>query len=273
MLNIIYSLIAGVVQGLTEFLPVSSSGHLLVLHDFLKFDFVDNLAFDVVLHWGTLLALIIFFRKDLVRYVLAFFGSFRHWNIKENLDQRLAWYLALATIPAGLAGLLWENQIETVLRASWLVAVMLILFGLFLYLADVIFSKSKEIRQLGWVGALIIGVAQALALIPGVSRSGATIIAGLSQKLKRDQAARFSFLLSVPIVFLAGLKKIVDLISVDALMSGDWLILAVGFFASFISGYFCIKYFLRFLQSHSLKIFAYYRIIFGIIILLVLYFG
>lgn len=269
-MDILYSIIAGIIQGLTEFLPVSSSGHLVLFHDFFGFDFADNLSFDVVLHLGTLAALLVFFWSDVLKYLSAFFQSFFNWDLKNSPSQRLAWYILAGTIPAVVAGYFFEREIELIFRHSALVAAMLIAFGLVLYLADVYFSKIRTIDQLNWPGSFLIGVAQALALIPGVSRSGITIIAGLSQKLKREEAARFSFLLSIPVVFGAGAKKVFDLFSESAISSSQVFVLALGFLSSAVVGYLCIKYFMRFLQNHSLKVFAVYRIILGIIILLVL---
>ncbi len=271
-MEIFYSILAGIIQGLTEFLPISSSGHLVLFHDFLGFDFIDNLAFDVVLHLGTLVALVLFFYSAIIRYIFAWLQSLVKWDLKNNNNQRLAWYLFLATLPAAIAGYFLEDQIEAIFRNSILVASMLILFGILLYLADKFFLQLKTIEQLNLKNSLIIGIFQALAFIPGISRSGITIIAGLSQKLKRDQAARFGFLLSIPIIFGAGLKKTLDLFNENLIVGSDSLVLILGFLSSAISGYFCIKYFLKFLESHSLKVFAYYRIILGIIILVILSF-
>src|SRR3989338_9393606 len=134
-MDIFYSILAGVIQGLTEFLPISSSGHLVIFHDFLKFDFIDNLAFDVVLHLGTLVALIVFFFADILKYLIAFFESLVAWNLKNNLNQRLAWYLFIATLPAAIVGYFLEDRIEMVFRSPFLVALMLIIFGVILYLA------------------------------------------------------------------------------------------------------------------------------------------
>src|SRR3989338_1107019 len=270
-MEIFYSIIAGVIQGLTEFLPISSSGHLVILHDFLKFDFIDNLAFDVILHLGTLVALILFFWQDILKYFLAFCQSFFRWEINSNFEQRFAWYLILANIPAAIVGFFWEDLIGTVFRQTWIVASMLIVVGLILYLADRYLVGQNRLSQINFKNSLIIGLAQALVLIPGVSRSGITIIAGLSQKLNRETAARFSFLLSIPIIFAAGMKKIVDR-AIERSSDFNYLVLFLGFLASAITGYFCIKYFLRFLQNYSLRIFAYYRIILGVVILLILLF-
>ncbi len=270
-MNILFSLLAGIIQGLTEFLPISSSGHLVLLHDFLNFDFVDNLAFDVVLHLGTFFALVIFFWNDILKYLKAFFQSFFSWNLKQDVNQRLAWYILIATLPAVIAGYFWENIIEVVFRQISLVAIMLIVFGVILYLADKFSRKVQTIEQLKFGSSFLIGVAQAIALIPGVSRSGITIIAGLSQKLNRESAARFSFILSIPIVFGAAGKEVLNLLAEKLLGLADLPVLIIGLLSSAVTGYLCIRYFLKFLQNHSLEFFAYYRIILGIIILLILW--
>ena len=271
MSDILLSIFAGIIQGLTEFLPVSSSGHLVLFHSFFNFNFADNLAFDVVLHLGTLVAIVGFFFSDIVALIKAFFLSFVKFDLKSNTKQLLAWYLFIATIPAVIVGFFLEEQIDIIFRNTGLVAWMLIIFGILLYLADKYFKKVNTIDNLKFKSALTIGLFQAVALIPGVSRSGITIIAGLSQKLKREEAAKFSFLLATPIVFGAGLKKIIDLNSVGLGMSDFWLLI-IGFIASTVTGYFCIKYFLEFLKNHSLAIFAYYRILLGILILILMMF-
>lgn len=271
-MDIIYSIFAGLIQGLAEFLPISSSGHLVFFHYFSKFDFVNDLSFDVILHLGTLLALGIFFFKDIIKYLFAFFRSFTKWNLKSDFDQRLAWYLFLATIPALGIGYFFEKIFETYFRNPSIVAWVFIIFGIILFLADNYFSKIKNLDQLKLSNALIIGCAQVVAFIPGVSRSGITIVAGLSQKLKRQEAARFSFLLAIPATFAAGAKGLLDLYQMNALGLSNLIVLLAGFLTSALVGYLCIKYFLKFLANHSLKVFAYYRVIVGIIILIILSF-
>ena len=263
--QILQSLVAGALQGLTEFLPISSSGHLLILHELLNFNFVDDLAFDVVLHLGTLLALALFFWRDVATYAAALLQPPSH----QDENQRLAWYLVFATLPAAAAGYFFESIIETALRSTTIVALMLIGVGALLYAVDRYAPKIKAMNHLTLGGALFIGCAQALALIPGVSRSGITIIAGLSQKLNRAAAARFSFLLSMPIVLGAGLKKTIELFSSQTLELAQLQALGVGFLSSAIIGYLVIRYFLRFVERHSLAVFAYYRILLGILLLLI----
>lgn len=264
MIDILKSLLAGVVQGLTEFLPVSSSGHLIIIHDFLRFNFVDDLSFDVMLHLGTLLALVLFFWRDVIMYLKALVQP----PARQDPNQRLAWYLVVATIPAVVFGYFFEASIEAAFRTTAAVAWMLIIVGVLLYVVDRFSPKIKAMNHLTLGNALVIGFAQVLALIPGVSRSGITIIAGLSQKLNRVAAARFSFLLSMPIILGAGAKKMIDLLSTHSLDANQWALLAAGFFAAAITGYLVIKYFLRYIQRHSLAVFAYYRIGLGVLLLL-----
>lgn len=270
MLNIIYSVIAGLIQGLTEFLPVSSSGHLVFFHDLTGFDASASMPFDVILHLGTLAALVIFFWQDLWRYFLAFCQSLIKWDLKNNKDQLLAWLILIATVPAAIAGLLFEKKLENIFRHSLQVAVVMVIFGVILYVADRYLMGENGIERLTPGNSLIIGLAQMLALIPGVSRSGITIIAGMEQKLKRKDAARFSFLVSVPIIFGAGLKEMADIFTKHALGGVSLTSLFIAFLVSAVTGFFCIKYFLKYLESHSLKIFAYYRIILGLLIIIYL---
>ena len=264
-MQIFYSVLAGAVQGLSEFLPISSSGHLVLFHSWVNFNFLDDVAFDVMLHLGTLTALLVFFWTDVVKYVTAFCQSLVRWDVPHNKEQLLAWYLFVATMPAAIAGFLFEKTIESYFRTPVSVALMLVLFGLVLYAADHLSQKVNTINQLNWNGAIIIGLAQMLALIPGVSRSGITIIAGLSQKLQREQAARFSFLLSMPIIFGAGVK---ELPTVFQASSDQYAVLAAGLVSSAVIGYLVIRYFLKYIQGHSLKIFAYYRVALGGLIII-----
>ncbi len=265
-MNYFFSFLAGIIQGLTEFLPVSSSGHLVILHEIFGFNFADDIAFDVILHLGTMVALIAFFFFDLLKYLKAWLQSLIAPDLKNNDTQRLAWLVFLAAIPAGLVGLLAEKEIENFFRSPVVVGIMLILVGVVLFFADKFASLLKPLNKLNVKDSLVIGLAQILSLIPGVSRSGITIIAGLSQKLNRKDAAYFSFLVSTPLILGAGLKKFIDLIQMD-LAYADVYSLLIGFFVSAITGYLCIKYFLKFLERNSLKIFAYYRIVLGIVLL------
>jgi undecaprenyl-diphosphatase len=275
-MNYVYAALAGVIQGLTEFLPVSSSGHLLLFHDLFGFQVPDEIAFDVVLHLGTLTALLAFFWQDVIRYLRAFFTSFGSWRgrlANLTIDQRIAWYLVIATIPGAAFGFLLEDQIDAWFRNPTGVAIMLIVFGVVLYVVDRFAKKERTMDQLGFGGAIGIGLAQVLALVPGVSRSGITMIAGLAQKLNRDAAARFSFLLSMPIIFGAGAKKVIDLVQGPALSSAMMTEMLIGFVTSAVVGYFCIRYFLQYIRRHSLSVFVWYRIVVGVAVLVYLGFA
>jgi undecaprenyl-diphosphatase len=266
-MSYIYSILTGLLQGLTEFLPISSSGHLVLFHDILGFNLPDNLTFDVILHLGTLGALLLYFYKDVIKYLTAFFASFTRWKVRTDINQRLAWMLVVGTVPAVIAGYFFEDIIDRVFRNSVSVAIMLIVFGIVLYAVDKYTSKEKELNQLNWTDTIVIGLAQALALIPGVSRAGITIIAGITQKLKRETAARFSFLLAMPVVFGAGVKKVLE---IESFSCDETVLYIWGFLAALLSGYLTIKYFLAFLQKNTLKFFALYRVILGLIVIVYL---
>jgi len=268
-MNYFFSIFAGIIQGLTEFLPISSSGHLIFLHEIFGFNFIDNLAFDVVLHLGTMVAVISFFCTDLFKYLRAWLQSLIKPDLKNNKDQLLAWLVLVAALPAGIVGLLAEDQIETFFRNPLLVAVLMILVGFILFFSDRFAALSKKLSQLNFFDSLVIGFSQIFALMPGVSRSGITIIAGLGQKLNRRDAAYFSFLVSSPLILGAGLKKTLDLMQMN-LSHTDLFELLLGFIFSAITGYLCIKYFLKYLEKNSLQIFALYRIVLGTLVIIYL---
>lgn len=264
-LKLFFSTIFGAAQGITEFLPISSSGHLIILHKFSNLD-VDNLIFDVALHLGSFFALLIFFKKKIYSLFFCFLKTNKQQEDgKKNL--RLFFFIFLATIPAGLIGFFFEDKIESYFRNIAVVSATLIIGGLLLFFADKYSKKQKDIYSLSAIEIFLIGIAQALALIPGVSRSAATIIAGLGLKLQRKAAAEFSFLLSIPIIFGAAVKKMLDL-KLNALSTSDKLVFIVGILTSFIVSYLVIKYFIKFLEKHSLVWLGWYRIVLGIIILL-----
>lgn len=268
-MDILKSIILGVIQGVTEFLPISSTGHLIIFHDLLNFSMIDDLNFDVAMHLGTLSSLLIFFSKDLSKYIIAFFRSITKQKNFSDLDQKLAWLIILGAIPAGLAGWLFEDIVEQYLRSSWVVALSLIVVGIIFLIVEKDDKKNKDLSQLKLVNAVLIGLAQAVALIPGVSRSGITIAAGLNQKFKREEAAKFSFLIAIPVIFGAGFKKMLELSNIE-LSINEIIILLIGFLTALVSGYFSIKYLLKYLKYHSLNIFAYYRFFIGSIIIILL---
>ncbi len=278
-MDYIIAIIFGAVQGLTEFIPVSSSGHLVILHTFFpSFGTADEVAFDVSLHVGTLFALLIFFWKDIFLYAKAWFTSLPLLFRKETrhsvtTDQRLSWSIFLAIIPAGVVGFFFENWIEAIFRSPLVVITMLIVVAfLFLYIER--FGTDyfqRDIEEIRWKDALFVGSMQVLALVPGTSRSGITISAGMITRLKRETAARFSFLVSLPLIAAAGLKKGIDLVIVG-IGPGELPMLIIGVVSSALIGYIAIASLLRFLSKHTLKVFAWYRIALAIFVFFFLYF-
>jgi len=260
--------ILSIIQGITEFVPISSSGHLVLLHNILPELKINELAFDVFLHTGTLLAVVVFFWSDLVKIFINWLRNLLKMNFRAT-EARLGWLLIISTIPAVAAGYFFEDLIEKNLRSNLVVAVMLVVVGLLFLLAEYYSKQQQVIIKLNWKNALFIGIAQAAALIPGTSRSGITIIAGMASKLKREDAVRFSFLISVPIVLGATIKKIPAISA--AIFDGNLLSFSMSAIISFITAYFVIKYLLIYLKNHSLNIFAYYRFVLATVIL-ILYF-
>lgn len=260
-MNAFEALVLGLVQGLTEFIPVSSSGHLVLLHDF--FDVTENgLTFDVALHFGTLLALILYFHKDIVMLVQGLLG--------KNDYRRLAWLLAAATVPAVAAGVLLEDAAESAFRSPQLVAVNLILIAILMLFAERFarrYRQKTDITHVSPTQAMAVGVAQAMAIVPGVSRSGGTITTGLLVGLDRVAATRFSFLLGIPIM-CGAITKVLLSDGAFQQVSRDVDLFVIGIVAALCSGLFAIRFLLRFLAGHTLAIFAYYRIALGIVVLL-----
>lgn len=269
-MTIFHSIILGLVQGASEFLPISSSAHL-VLAPWL-FGFSDpGLAFDVALHFGTLAAVVLFFWKDWVMiFRLALFPKVQPSAIcgRLNLRQNTFWLLVLATIPGVLAGYFLESYAETTFRSPILIVITLSFVGLILYLVDKYHKHRKKISEITWLDSAIVGLSQAIAIVPGVSRSGATITAGLWQGLGRESAARFSFLLSTPIIFGAAVKQLPDFLA-----HGIDISVAIGMLSSAISGYLAIKYLLKFVDRASYAIFFWYRLALAVIILSIYFFG
>src|SRR5215218_901185 len=259
LLELIEAVILGVVQGLTEFLPVSSSGHLLLGQYFLGLDQERfGLSFDVALHMGTLLAVVSYFWRDLIRMAFAFLRSFGHRDLVNDQDQRLAYLLIASTLPATLIGFLFEGFFENTVRSPWVVVFNFVFVGVLFLVAEAAGSRSRQASKLGFGEAVGIGLAQAAALVPGVSRSGATITLGLFLGLRREEAARFSFLMSVPIIAGAGSLQLAEVVS-EVIDAWEVLMFGAGFVSSAVVGYLTIKFFLRFVAHHSLRAFAYYR--------------
>lgn len=258
MLEFFEAIFLGVVQGLTEFLPISSSGHLLLGQYFLGMDQETfGLSFDVALHLGTLLAVVSFFWRDLLRLALAFLRSLTGPNFSDP-DQKLAYLIISSTVPAALIGFLFEDFFSTAVRSPWVVVTTLVVVGGLLIVGENVGKMDRPASRMSFLAALGVGCAQAAALIPGVSRSGATITLGLFLGLTRQEAARFSFLMSVPIIAGAGSLEMASVVS-EGMGAAEAVIFVVGFMVSAVVGYFTIKFFLSYLTNHSLRIFAYYR--------------
>ena len=250
------------IQGLTEFLPISSSAHLILPSQILGW--VDQgIAFDVAVHVGTLLAVVLYFRKEVGEMSVAWLGTVGVGPQKNNNDfnGKLAWWIIFATVPAGLFGLLGKDFIEEHLRSALVIASTTLIFGALLGIVDVKAKQNVSIEKLGFKGAMYVGIAQAIALIPGTSRSGITMTMGLMLGLSRENAARFSFLLSIPAIAMAGsyltLKLILEAEGVD------WQAMGLGVALAFISAYACIHYFLILVNKLGMMPFVIYRMILG----------
>jgi len=249
-------------QGLTEFLPISSSAHLILPAQL--FGWADQgLAFDVAVHVGTLVAVTLYFRQDISNMLQACLCSITKGEHCQ--DSRLGWYVVLGTIPVGLAGLLLGDVIESNLRSTLVIAITTLVFGFGLWMAESRFKHHRDISSLRALDVLCIGVVQALALIPGASRSGATMMIAMMLGMTRIAAARFSFLLSIPVIFLAGSFKVLELYQSQEQVSWGYLLL--GALVAFVSAYLCIGWFLRMLEKVGLMPFVFYRLFLGIILL------
>ena len=275
-MSILQAIILGIVQGLTEFLPISSSGHLIIVpwaldwHFFLENPGL-NKTFDVALHLGTLVAVVAYYWRELGRLATGFLRSLRKRRI-ETTDERLAWLLLISTIPAGIVGVVFEDIIVTRLGEPWQIAIMMIVFGGVMWFVDSRARRDREIGDVHWKGALGIGVAQALALAPGVSRSSVTMVAGLLLRLDRESAARYSFLMSVPVIAGAAAFSSVGVIR-DGLPAGMATPFAAGMVSAALSGFAAIWFLLAYLRRHDFKPFAIYRFVLAAGILLLVFAG
>jgi len=280
---IIQAIILGIVQGLAEFIPISSSAHLIIVPWLFGWNdpVLGSLSFDVALHLGTLVALLWFFAADWVRLIRAGIASIVERKIGDDVDRRLAWFIVIGTIPGGIAGVLGEKAIEELFHkpnapiapmAMIAMAIIIALLGAALFVAERIAKHVRAMNDLTFKDTIVIGLSQAFAIFPGVSRSGSTITAGLVLGLTRETAARFSFLLSAPIIAGAGAKSLLNIYSefkAGKIAQPEMILFPVGFLAALISGYFCIKFLLRFLQKNSTDLFVYYRWALAILIIAV----
>ena len=265
----------GITQGVTEFAPVSSSGHLIIVPWLFGWTILQNSelnkTFDVALHVGTLIGALVYFRHDVARYLAAWIRSIRRRSI-ASADERLAWALVVGTIPGALAGALFESVIEDKLGQPWLIAVMLIVFGVILVVVDSAAPIRRRMADLSVRDGLVMGVAQAVALQPGVSRSGVTITAGRALGLDRESAARFSFLLALPIIAGAGILKGID-VAGSGLPAGMAWPFVWGMVASAVSGFLVIAFLLAYLRRHSFVVFLVYRVAVAILVFAVIAVG
>ena len=267
--------VIGLLQGLTEFIPVSSSAHLELapwIAGWTDTRVIGSLAFDVFLHLGTLLARLVYFGRDWLRYLGAIVASIRERRIGNDRDRRLAWLLVIATIPAAIIGFVGQDFIDSVLHGDsdavrLAIAAFLVIGGVGLWIADRVGARDRRLADLSTPNALTIGFSQALALLPGISRSGATITAGLAMGLTREAAARFSFLLATPITLGAGLvgsRKLFE----QSLSGNEWVAVAVGFVVAAASGMFAIGFLLTWLRTRTVLVFTLYRLALAALVVL-----
>jgi undecaprenyl-diphosphatase len=265
-MSLLEAIVLGIVQGLTEFLPISSTGHLRIVPAFLGWD-DPGAAFTAVTQLGTMAAVLLYFRADLTRIARAWLASVRDRPKRRELDARIGWYIVLGTVPIGVFGVLFKDQIETGARDLYVIGVALIVLGLILAVAEAVSTRDRQLEQIKTKDGFWVGMAQALALVPGVSRSGATITAGLFLGLDRAAAARFSFLLSVPAVVLSGLFELSSIIEGEEGEHVGAGALVVATVLAFAVGYASIALLLRFLANHTTLIFVAYRVALGAVVL------
>ncbi len=267
-MSLLQAVILGIVQGLTEFIPVSSSGHLVLVPHLLGWEFAESQAFifDVLVQWGTLFAVFIYYRRDLSFIASAFFKALFSAKPFATEDARMGWYLIIATIPAVIVGLLGKDLIEAAFASAGATGFFLLITAMLLVIAEIVGKRKRTMYQITWIDALWIGCSQVLALLPGVSRSGATIAGGMTRNLNRSAAARFSFLMSVPVMLGAGVLAFKDLFALQT-TDGFILPLAVGFLAALVSGYAAIRWLIAYLSRHSLYVFAAYCLVLGIVVI------
>lgn len=262
----------GLIQGLTEFLPISSSAHLFVVGKFLPSGADPGAAFTAVSQLGTETAVLVFFWRDIIRIIKAWWGSLRGRVPRSDPDARMGWLVILGSLPIAILGVVFQSHIESTLRNLWLVATTLIVFGLILAVADTVASQKRELKDLSLKHGIIFGFAQALALIPGVSRSGGTITAGLLMGYTRESAARYSFLLAIPAVFGSGLYELYKIFAKHESAESHFGIgeTALATVVAFVVGYLIIGWFLKFISTKSFRPFVWYRIGLGLVLYILL---
>ena len=278
-MTVIQAIVLGLVQGITEFFPISSSAHLLLVPWLFGWHLYSQLGpqaaldlektFDVALHLGTFIAILVLMRVEVWKILKAFFGSIQRRKV-ETRDERLAWLLLISTIPAGLVGVLFESFIEEKLGQPWLIAVLLIVFGGVMWAADSLSLRTSKLSSLRWYHALAVGIAQAAALAPGVSRSGVTLSALRGLKISRHESVKYAFLLTIPIIGGSAVYKGLKVAAHGGLPAGTSLQFLIGAVTALISGYVAARFLMRYLRTRSLQGFVWYRFVLGALVLLLI---
>lgn len=266
-MELLQIILLGIIQGIAEFLPISSSAHLIIAREIFNIgSFIESnveLTFDLALHFGTLLAIIVYFFSELWKLLIE---GVTKGNKTDN--GKIFWFLILATIPAAVAGVIFEDIIDSFFRQQiWLIAIALIVMGIVIYLVDKKSKSNKDMKKMKWKDALIIGCAQVFALIPGFSRSGTTITASRALGINKEDSAKFSFYLSVPVVAGGALLSLIKENTL-VIISENLVLFGLGILVAFIIGLLCISFLLKYIRRHDFKLFMYYRVILGIIVLL-----
>jgi undecaprenyl-diphosphatase len=262
-------IVLGIVQGLTEFLPISSSGHLRIVGA-VFFGHDAGSAFTAVTQIGTEIAVVVYFAKDIGRLLSVWWRGFRTPMVRVTADYKIAWFVIIGTIPIALLGVIFRDQIETVARNLWLIASTLIIFGILLGVAEIVGKQRTELKQMNLRQGVAMGFAQAMALVPGVSRSGGTITVGLFVGMKRAAVVRYSFLLAIPAVFASGLFTLPDVFAGDG---PSPIQMVVATLLAGVVGYLCIAWLLRYVEKRSVFIFVWYRIALGVALIVALSLG
>ncbi|MDD3012476.1 MAG: undecaprenyl-diphosphate phosphatase [Candidatus Gastranaerophilales bacterium] len=279
-MDFLQAIISGTLQGLTEFLPVSSSGHLVLVSSIYKIITGETLSsgggeeilFDIMLHIGTLIAILIYFRQDIIHLTKEFFKALKEKTFGTNYEAQIPVYIVIGTIATVAVAYPLKDFFESLVSNPAVVGIFLIITGVLLYSTEIMSAKiADKVKNVNWKKSIIIGIAQGFAIAPGLSRSGSTIAAGLASGLDRVTAARYSFLLSIPVIILAAVYQIKNMAESNEIIHCNWPAILIGTLISLIIGYLCIKYFLIFISKNKLNIFAFYCWIVGFA--MILYFG
>ncbi|HTP08059.1 MAG TPA: undecaprenyl-diphosphatase UppP [Anaerolineae bacterium] len=270
-MSIFQALILGIIQGLTEYIPVSSTAHLILVPWLLGWNFAPDakVVFDILVQWGTLVGVVIYFWHDIWQIARAVLSGLAHRQPFETFEARLGWLVVVATIPAVIAGIFVKGYLEQLYQMYILISIVLMLGGVLMMIAERFGRRTRELKQMTWLDAVIVGVWQIFAMIPGFSRSSVTISGGMLRHFIREDAARFSFLMSIPALLGAGVIALKDLFGTPGLLASLAAPLAVGFLAAAITGYLSIRWLLGYLKTRSLNIFVIYRFVFGGLCLIV----